>query len=169
MNWLPCLFAVLVLGNILNNGVLVRLSHSVTLQGAWARRATRSSTSTSRRRAGRSRRRARPAAASPTPTSPSIPAGPAPPTMTARRSGPAPARYCLPQTGSLAPTAHSLVPNCCQGFKCMAENCVLDVQCPEHLEFGNGPPKRCVSPRDPNKLPKSPLESWSSPSSPPPI
>ena len=45
-------------------------------------------------------------------------------------------------------------------LQCMASNCVLDLKCPKHLEFGPGPPSKCEEPRDPFNLPPSPIEKW---------
>lgn len=53
-------------------------------------------------------------------------------------------------------------PKCQPGYKCMINNCVLDIKCPQGERFGEGPPSsaKCPKPTDPNKKPAHPLEKW---------
>ncbi|VDP08986.1 unnamed protein product [Soboliphyme baturini] len=49
---------------------------------------------------------------------------------------------------------------CQKGYKCMIDNCVLDVMCPAAGKYGPGPPKTCAAQVDPLNKPKSPIETW---------
>ncbi|KRZ34301.1 Endochitinase B [Trichinella pseudospiralis] len=49
---------------------------------------------------------------------------------------------------------------CEPDYKCVLNNCVLNVDCPNVKKQGNGPPKSCKDAFDPNRRPPSKLESW---------
>ncbi|KRZ95877.1 Endochitinase B, partial [Trichinella sp. T8] len=49
---------------------------------------------------------------------------------------------------------------CEPDYKCVLNNCVLNVDCPTVKKQGNGPPKFCKDAFDPNRRPPSKLESW---------
>lgn len=57
-------------------------------------------------------------------------------------------------------TSWSCTPPCKSGYKCIINNCVLDVKCRKHLKFGTGPPKSCPPASDPLNKPATQLESW---------
>ncbi|XP_003378135.1 putative PAN domain protein [Trichinella spiralis] len=58
--------------------------------------------------------------------------------------------------------AHGFSSRCpCEpDYKCVLNNCVLNVDCPTVKKQGNGPPKFCKDAFDPNRRPPSKLESW---------